>query len=406
MKAIRIAALIMLSCISRLSAQDDDLDIQTPCDSLEYGFGIEAGIRPVNYSGNESIRFILRCDDPIRWKIQPDTVFGSDCSVLSMKAGDSYFTGETMLEIIGIHKDDSVKKTISIKIFGDHERPSFNTEKSYLSQSVAYLGDLYPEYLMQLNEIDTSSMFCYRPFPSFDIVNHSVLLSNAWRITVLEHVMVPPYDWKKVFVWNPRYNLYFGVEIDTHGVLTLIPCQVHYYFSKLNYSPLEITLSNSRIIEDNQVNALIGSLSTVDNFDTLSYTYRIVNGNGPFTISNGNELRANAVFNYESDSIYNIDILSENEFGYGLVHPFNITVIKNTASGIHGIINNTDSYYIQHDKIYFNRKYKVIEAYDLSGRMIRTVSNSSCMNLEDLQGHIAIIVLFDFPSIRTIKILF
>lgn len=407
MKTGCYASLLMISSLGNLFAQDYDFEMYYPCDSLKVGYGIEAGIKLLNYSGNEGIRFIVKSNDPIQWGFQPDTLFGSDYSILSLKTADDYFTGETDLEIIGIHQNDSLKKVLRIKIFGENEQAKFTMEKKYLSQALAYIENSYPAFRDEINEIDTSSMFCYRPFPAFDIVNHSVLLSNHWRINIQQHVMVPPYDWKKIFLWNETESLCLGVQIDTHGGCSFIPCQLHYYFQRIHYMPLDINLTGSSIPEDNQINHLVGLLSTVDNFDTLSYHYRIVNVDAPFIISNGNELRANAVLNFEEDSIHLLDILSENDFGYGIVHPFIISVIqKSNPSGIIEGKVGPEYIYIREGNIHFNGWYDRIEVYDLSGRMIRARTKASSINLNGLDSQVVIVRLLDLNASRLLKVFF
>lgn len=405
MKKVIYTSLMIICSLGNLFSQEYDIDIYYPCDSLKYGYGIEVGVELSTYNGSEGIRFIVKNNDPIQWGFQPDTIFHSGVSILSLKTTDQYFTGEADLEIIGIHQDDSLKKPIRIKIFGEDEKLKFRRQKKYLSQAVSFIETSYPAFRDEIDEIDTSSMFCYNPFPAFDIVNHSVLLSKHWRINVQEHVMVPPYDWKKIYLWNKRENLCFGVQVDTHGDCSFIPCHLHYYFQGINYMPLDINISSSIVPEDNQINHLVGILSTVDNFDMLSYHYRIVNGVSPFTISNGNELRANAVFDFEEDSIYLLDILSENELGYGIVHPFVISVIqKSTPAGIIETKYIPENIYIHEGNIHFNGWYDRIKVYDLSGRMIRSLKKTSSINMEGLKNQIVIVRLFDSNTVRSFKV--
>jgi hypothetical protein len=406
MKVTAIILLLIISFQENGYSQVADFEIIAPCDSMQYGYGMETGIRLIHPTANDGLRFMVKSADPIQWECHPDTLSGSDFSILSLRTTDVYFTGEAGLEIVGMQQRDSLKKSLTFKVFGEDEQPLFAREKMYLDQAVTYLKARFPAFEDLIHEVDTSSLFCYRPFPAYDIVNHSVLLGKYWRINVQEHVMVPPFDWKKIFLWNDHENLYFGVQIDTEGKCSLIPCEVHYYYQSTNFSPLDILLSDSCIFEDNDMNERVGFLSTVDNFDTLSYHYRIVNRDAPFMISNGNELHANAVFNYGRDSIFHLDILSENDFGYGIVHPFTIAVQqKSTPSGIIERKIVPCNFFIRNEELHFSEWHLLIEVYDVTGRKIRTRANSAMISLEGLEDQIVIIRLWDPNTVRSFKVL-
>jgi len=68
MKTGFYTSLLMISSLGNLFAQDYDLEIYYPCDSLKVGYGIEVGVKLLNYSGNEGIRFVVKSNDPIQWR--------------------------------------------------------------------------------------------------------------------------------------------------------------------------------------------------------------------------------------------------------------------------------------------------------------------------------------------------
>jgi len=212
---------------------------------------------------------------------------------------------------------------------------------------------------------------------------------------------------KKIFIWNEQYNLYFGIQIDTDGKCSFIPCKVHYYFQSINYSPLEINLSNNTIEGNNEINELIGIFSTEDNFDTLSFHYRIVNGDLPFYISNSGELRASAEFNFEKDTVINIEVLSRNELGYGIVDPFAIKVLKNAIpSGTNEINYEPVNFSVRNGNLYFTRLYDEIKVYDLTGKILLTESNAYKINLEGLKNQILIIRVLDPDTHYSMKLIY
>ncbi|PSF32497.1 hypothetical protein C7H19_21635 [Aphanothece hegewaldii CCALA 016] len=83
-----------------------------------------------------------------------------------------------------------------------------------------------------------------------------------------------------------------------------------------DYDPTNITLSNNNIAE-NQVNALIGSLSTSDLNQDDTHTYSIVSGFGndtAFSIS-GDQLYTNGSFDYETQNTYTVRIRTTDPTG-------------------------------------------------------------------------------------------
>ncbi len=387
-------------------SREYDFDIVFPDDTLKYGYGIEGRLSLFNFDDNKGIRFIVNGPDHLLWRFRPDTLYESGQTILAIKTSGAYFNGVVSFEVIGIHHDDSIKKLVNIYIKGEDFHPSYTSAKAYMQQSLDYLISYYPEFEEQFNQADTTGLFCYYPYPSLDIVKHTVLLNRHWRALVQEHVMVPPYNWKKVFLWNEEQNLYFGLEIDTHGDISRIPCKVKYYFENINYLPLEIILSNNTIQGGNTINEPVGSFSTTDNFDTLSYSYRIVNRNMPFLTSPENELQAAAVFNYDCDTVFYIDILSINEIGYGLVQSFAITVTQiPVPTQQESYTTKQLGYRRDGNTICFNTVYDKIEMYDLTGKMIGSGTDTSTLPLEGIEKRIVIIRLYHSVYCRSIRIL-
>ncbi|MBX2843464.1 MAG: cadherin domain-containing protein, partial [Flammeovirgaceae bacterium] len=110
----------------------------------------------------------------------------------------------------------------------------------------------------------------------------------------------------------------------------------YFYIEKVNNSPLNITISNSTVVENNSLNALIGAFSTEDPDLGDSHTYELVNGigsndNSSFSIQ-GNKLLANLVFDFESKKILSIRIRSKDDKGGYFDKVFQIEVTdKNEA---------------------------------------------------------------------------
>ena len=86
-------------------------------------------------------------------------------------------------------------------------------------------------------------------------------------------------------------------------------------------APTNITMSSQSINENNSINDVVGAFSSVDPDGSGSYTYTLVSGTGDtdnssFNIS-GSNLRASAVFDYETKNSYSIRVRSTDADGSG-----------------------------------------------------------------------------------------
>ncbi|WP_442506614.1 hypothetical protein SH528x_005468 [Novipirellula sp. SH528] len=100
-----------------------------------------------------------------------------------------------------------------------------------------------------------------------------------------------------------------------------------------NVAPTDIELSANSIKDNNAVNAVVGTLSTLDTnlADGDTFTYSLVPGAGDtnnirFTID-GDLLKAAAVFEYETQASYSIRIRATDSLGAFVDKPFTIQVV-------------------------------------------------------------------------------
>ena len=104
--------------------------------------------------------------------------------------------------------------------------------------------------------------------------------------------------------------------------------------TSVNTSPTDILLSNHLIDEENAINDIVGKLSSVDANGEDEFVYSLVSGGGDADNSlffiNSNELRANAIFDFESDSLYSIRVRTTDQAGGAFEKPFEIK-IRNTV---------------------------------------------------------------------------
>ncbi|NCQ79423.1 MAG: hypothetical protein GPI99_15230 [Microcystis aeruginosa W13-15] len=86
-----------------------------------------------------------------------------------------------------------------------------------------------------------------------------------------------------------------------------------------NAAPTNLTLSNSNIAENQAVGKVIGNFTTTDPNTGDTFTYNLVSGTGStdnnsFTIS-GNQLKTNAIFDYETKNSYSIRVRTTDQDG-------------------------------------------------------------------------------------------
>lgn len=98
--------------------------------------------------------------------------------------------------------------------------------------------------------------------------------------------------------------------------------------SNLNEAPLDILLSASEVYENNQLNEQIGYLKSVDNDANDTFKYSIVEGDSEAFIISNNELRANRVFDFKTNNIYNIILRTTDSGGLTLDKIFTITIVE------------------------------------------------------------------------------
>ena len=94
--------------------------------------------------------------------------------------------------------------------------------------------------------------------------------------------------------------------------------------------PTGLSISENAIAENNAVNDVIGTFTTTDEDAGESYTYSLVNGDGDadnasFNI-NGNELRANNVFDFETKNSFSVRVETNDGNGGNYQEAFTISV--------------------------------------------------------------------------------
>ena len=97
-------------------------------------------------------------------------------------------------------------------------------------------------------------------------------------------------------------------------------------------SPVDITISDNNINENQPIGTTVGNFSTEDPIYTNTFTYTLVAGtgdadNGSFSIF-GDALQTAEIFDFEVQSSYSIRVRSENSIGETFEKPFTINVLN------------------------------------------------------------------------------
>ncbi|NCR11151.1 MAG: hypothetical protein GPI95_24240, partial [Microcystis aeruginosa LG13-11] len=109
-------------------------------------------------------------------------------------------------------------------------------------------------------------------------------------------------------------------------------------FNDVNESPTDVTLSNNSVAENSPLNTLIGNFTTTDPDTGNTFTYGLVTGigstdNSLFTID-GNQLKTNAIFDYETKNNYSIRVKTTDQGGLFYEKQLTVSVTNIREQGI------------------------------------------------------------------------
>jgi hypothetical protein len=162
---------------------------------------------------------------------QPDTLSESDTVIMSLMVTDTNLIGQNIPVVIRAQDSTGeINSTVYIKVVNEWAHLSDDPARQYLEQAINYLNTQYPNIITTYGNMQNFDWQGFWPYPPLLGISNYVFLTNNWRCNVLWHVMLPPYDWKKISIYNNEKNVCWGVYMDTDGKLSEIPCQKHYYF--------------------------------------------------------------------------------------------------------------------------------------------------------------------------------
>lgn len=103
--------------------------------------------------------------------------------------------------------------------------------------------------------------------------------------------------------------------------------------------PTDIELNNTTVQEKKPIGTTVGTLAAVDTGSSQTFTYSLQYGDTSFFTIDGNVLKTNALFEYDTKNSYKITISVTDEAGNTLDKEFTIQITKNHAPSGSIIVN-------------------------------------------------------------------
>jgi LysM repeat protein len=170
---------------------------------------------------------------------------------------------------------------------------------------------------------DTLTALSYRYQISVKDLQKYNCLGNSYAITVGQQLFVP-YRATVVPTSPSWWTPYPTATWSPPSTITPYPTATSQ--GSTNTAPIDLTLSGDSIPENQTAGSVIGSFVTSDANPGDTHTLTLINADGgPFTIS-GTSLTAGGPLNYETKSLYTIQVRTTDRGGLGLTKTFWITV--------------------------------------------------------------------------------
>lgn len=227
---MKMLLLFFVTCLPVYS-QDMKLVVPNRHFAAACGTGIDTRIY-LQRTGANPVTLSVTTLPGIEAVVQPDTLFEADTVILSMLVTDGTVPGEHYpVYIISTDQTRLQVDTLDLEVIGGN--PAYTDHKlaeKYRDSALHFIMREYPAVRNEYGDLLSFGWTGFYPYPPPDIVSHFVFLYGNWRINVLWHVMVPPYDWKKVFVYNTVESTGWGIQMDSENQAAEILPEKHYYF--------------------------------------------------------------------------------------------------------------------------------------------------------------------------------
>ncbi len=230
MKTIIISTLfIVFHWPAMLTAQTFSFSMPNTSFVLIPGGGFEtkawAGVDP-----EDSVVLSAATSPGLLALFQPSVIYQDQFVYLVVISTDTALAPLSQVELTAVQNNDTIHKSIFISKINDPN--GFNLYDSawyYLDTAFQFLKASYPAQQAFFNSLHQLAWTPCFPYPPLLIVTHHLFVYESWRTAVMWHNMIPPYNWAKVFISNEASGDCWGVNIDTWGNPSLIPCETMHY---------------------------------------------------------------------------------------------------------------------------------------------------------------------------------
>lgn len=206
------------------------------------------------------------------------------------------------------------EKTLTISVTDENEFPTNITLSSNVVSENEASGTIVGT--LSTTDPDAGDTFTYR-------LVEGALDNNSFTIVGNTLQTNRSFDYEAKNSYSVRINVRDKGGLTFEKVLTIA-------ITNVNESPTDILLSSNEVFENQPPGTLVGTLSAIDPDADSTFTYSLVSGagdndNNSFTIE-GNELRTNSPFDYETKSSYSVRVRVTDQGGLSYEKPFAISV--------------------------------------------------------------------------------
>jgi len=224
-----------------------------------------------------------------------------------------------------------------------------------------------------------------------DVVNKTTKLisvdSNGNQATSFSLTPAISANGRSVAFYSYASNLTTG---DTNNIYDTF---VYEDNSNINLPPTNLSLSNNRVAENQPIGTLIGNFTTTDPNVGNTFKYTLVSGTGStdnskFIIS-GNQLKTNAVFDYESKSSYSLRVQTQDNGGATFSKQLTISITDDPFDLVRIYGTNKNNYligtadadliygYDGNDSLYGNADQDILNGHAGNDNLFGGIGNDS-----------------------------
>lgn len=186
----------------------------------------------IEVAPGDSVVLTASAGPELKALFQPHVVYQNQFVYVVVVSVDSFLSQSQYLTLTARQNNDSLQKVIHIANANDgHGFYLIDSARYYVDTAFGYLKHSFPTQKIFLNNLQHSSWIPSFPYPPLWIVTHHLFVYDEWRIQVLWHNMIPPDNWERVFIYNETCDSCYGININTLGEFSIIPCEIiHYNF--------------------------------------------------------------------------------------------------------------------------------------------------------------------------------